>query len=138
MVDLVLDRWQRTPANTGPGSAGDPAGIPRVRPRSGQPDGRDVSSWRELALVASVAMVLGFAQGARVAVGAAEAPTPAHTPIALEAPKAEASAGTEPGRTAIGRFWRPVGSTATRPSARLTPRRWSPGVPSGLPVGQAH
>ena len=48
MVDLVLDRWQRTPADAGPGSAGDPAGIPRVRPRSGQPavygNGVDIDS----------------------------------------------------------------------------------------------
>ena len=126
MADLVLDRWQRQATHPNGPAPAMPDALPRVRPRSGEPPSRVESAppWRALGFVATVAMVLGFAQGASVAVGSVSPPTPSPAVVAparaATAPERAAAIATNP------RFWRPAGSIATPPQARLAPRIWIP------------
>ena len=128
MVDLVLDRWQRRPTEASGTTALEAGALPRVRPRRTQATTAEPgASWRELVVVSTVAMVLGFAQGASVAVGSASAPEPAPA-IATEPEPAGTAHSNSSAPAVSGRFWRPAGSSAEPPEAHLKPRRWDPTV----------
>ena len=83
------------------------------------------TTWRELALVTGVAVVLGVFQGASVVVG-----SEAHAGRATAAPASEAGNAAEHGRLDVdpiqGHLWRPAGSTAERPRPPLRPVVWRP------------
>ena len=129
MADLVLDRWQRQSAHPIPAEPADPGGLPRVRPRHEHAPQDETTAWRELVIVAAVAMVLGFAQGASVAVGSISPPAREATPVepgpAVYVPADVHSAAIS------SRFWRPAGSIATPPTTQLTPRKWTPKKAAG-------
>jgi hypothetical protein len=75
--------------------------------------------WKMVLLV-PLAALLGFAQGARVALGSAPAPAPVSAP----APPGEPGELKRDWRR--GDLWVPAGSTAQRPMARLEPQLWCP------------
>jgi len=121
MEERVLDHGPLTPSLAARAAAND---LPRVRPRRlALERGRRFapsSDWRALAIVTGLAMVLGFAQGARVALPAAAA-----SEAALRAPEPSPAPGSVrlPGART---FWRPAGSTAVPPEPATDPSVWLP------------
>lgn len=95
--------------------------IPRIRPRSAKEPAtpQAPSDWRALAVVTALAMVLGFAQGARVSL-------PEDIPRSALAHGTSDTTGTLETISAARTLWRPVGSTATAPREDLTPDVWRP------------
>ena len=94
---------------------------PRTRPRLQPGATAQALGWRELATVAALSLVLGFAQGARTAISPRHA-IPAGPPVSA-APPASGSLELDAIR---GPLWRPVGSIARRPRAALRPVLWRP------------
>jgi hypothetical protein len=119
MVQRVQQLWPSFPI---PGNTPDrlaeigPRARPRLRPEA------DPLEWRELAIVAAVAMLLGFVHGAAAVVG----PVTLADPEILEASTPSEAAGSLEADSVRGPFWRPAGSTAQRPQARLEPVLWQP------------
>lgn len=129
MVQRVQQLWPSSPT---PASTPDrvaeigPRARPRLRPEP------DPLEWRELAIVAAVAMVLGFAHGAAAVVGPGTLPEP---DARESATSLEAAGSLEPDAL-LGPFWRPAGSTAERPEAALAPVLWQPKESKVVAMGQ--
>ncbi len=94
---------------------------PRARPRQ-RPEA-DPFEWRELALVAALAMLLGFANGAIAVVGTSEASSP---DASVVEDMETGAAGSLESDALRGSLWRPEGSIAVRPLRDLQPVLWQP------------
>ena len=94
---------------------------PRLRPTAPGPSAATTGlAWKDVALVSAVALVLGFTQGARIAMAGSEAQTPAGIPAAAP------PAGELELDAIRGPMWRPAGSIAERPASALRPVLWQP------------
>ncbi len=118
------------PSSTVPAAPATPAtGIaelgPRVRPRLRPAAPADSPArglvWKDVARVTAVALVLGFTQGARIAIAGGDTPA-----LAALTAGAGSPAGTVELDAIRGPMWRPAGSIAERTATVMRPVLWQP------------
>ena len=78
-----------------------------------------MTGWQTKALLVALVLVLGLLQGTRTALGRAPLASPPATPDVAAPPAREAD-------WRRGHFYRPAGSTASRPRLVLRPVVWRP------------
>lgn len=117
-MQLVLG----TPTYSGLGAAGAPLPAPPERWRLGE-RARRILRRVVWGLALALLVALGALQGATVAIGEDGVSELATGAARREEPR---TAGPARERELRGAFWRPEGSSAERPPAKIGPRKWQP------------
>jgi hypothetical protein len=85
-----------------------------------------MAGWQTRALLVALVLVLGLLHGTRTALGRVPPASPPATPDVAAPPTSEPDARR-------GHFFRPAGSTASRPRLVLRPVVWRPAPPAPAP-----